>query len=169
LEFKRSVQGKCRKRKRKCVHCKELFTPDPRNRHHQTYCSKPECRKAGKSAAQQKWLLSGKGKGYFSGKENTIRVRQWRKDHPGYWKRGVSSAETPLQDLLNSQDIENKEDKETSAAAALQDFCLLQPALIIGLISSLTGNTLQDDIAQTVRRMIVSGQDIIGNAVKNTP
>ena len=167
METKRTVKKKRCRLKRKCLHCKELYTPDRRNRYHQKYCFKPECRKAGKSAAQQKWLKSGKGKGYFTGKENTNRVQQWRKEHPGYWKRGGSKTEKPLQDSINSQDIENKEDKGIFTAPALQDLCLLQPALFIGLIASLTGNTLQDDIAQTVHRMIDSGQDILCTAIKD--
>jgi hypothetical protein len=40
----------------------------------------------------------------------------------------------------------------------------LQPALIIGLIASLTGTTLQDEIARTTRRFIVSGKNILGNS-----
>jgi len=31
-------------RRRKCKCCRRLFRPDPRNRHHQRYCSQPRCR-----------------------------------------------------------------------------------------------------------------------------
>jgi hypothetical protein len=30
-------------RRRKCKCCRKLFRPDPRNRHHQRYCSQPQC------------------------------------------------------------------------------------------------------------------------------
>jgi len=95
------------------------------------------------------------------------RVQEWRKTHPGYWKRKKAHpAETSvaLQDLSNTQVIENTEGAEISQNHALQDLCFLQPALIIGLISNLTGSTLQDDIATTSRRFIDSGRDILGKA-----
>ena len=77
-----------RARPRKCLCCKELYTPDPRSRWHQKYCSKPQCRQASKRASQRRWLSSDKGAGYFQGSDNVARVQQWRKAHPGYWKRG---------------------------------------------------------------------------------
>jgi hypothetical protein len=54
------------------------------------------------------------------------------------------------------------EDERRLKSGALQDVCSLQPALLIGLIASLTGSTLQDDIAESSRRFIISGQDILG-------
>ena len=159
-----------KREKRNCLHCNELFQPDPRNYHYQEYCSKPPCRKASKAASQRRWLSSSKGEGYFSGKFNVERVQVWRKDHPDYCNRTKKKPAQPLQDLLNSQCIENKEDienAESSVSSSLQDLCLPQPALFIGLIANLTGITLQDDIAQTVRRFIDSGQDILGTAIKS--
>lgn len=150
-----------------CSNCNELFIPDARNRNRQKHCSKPECRKASKHCAQERWLNSDKGAGYFKNKDNVERVQQWRKVHPEYWKRKKAHpAETPvaLQDLSNTQVIENTEGSEISQNHALQDLCFLQPALIIGLISNLTGSTLQDDIATTSRRFIDSGRDILGKA-----
>lgn len=152
-----------RSRKRRiCRHCKELFIPDPRNHHHQQYCSKQQCRKASKRSAQKRWLASSKGDGYFSGTDNIRRVQQWREAHPGYWKKEGAKNLEPLQDLLNPQHIEIKGDK---TSFALQDLCLLQPALLIGLIATFTGNTLQDDIVHTARRLINSGQDILGGNI----
>jgi len=158
-----------KREKRNCLHCNELFQPEPRNSHHQEYCSKPECRKASKAAAQRRWLSSSKGEGYFSGKFNVERVQMWRKDHPDYCNRTKEKPAQPLQDLLNSQCIEIKDDtenEEISVSSTLQDLCFSQPALFIGLIANLTGITLQDDIVQTVRRFIDSGQDILGHAIK---
>lgn len=152
-----------------CINCNELYLPDARNRYHQKYCSKPQCRKASKRDAQQRYLRSEKGSECFSGEYNKRRVREWRKAHPGYWKRKkVQPAEPPvaLQDILNPQVIEKYDSSEISRNDALQDLCFLQPALIIGLISTLTGATLQDDIATTSRRLIDSGRDILG---KTTP
>lgn len=156
---------------RNCSNCNELFIPDARNRHHQRYCTREVCRKVSKRSAQERWLQSDKGAGYFSGDDNKRRVRQWRKEHPGYWKRKkVRPADSPvaLQDLLNSQVIEKPAGSEIPQNHALQDLYILQPALIIGLIATLTGSTLQDDIAATGRRLIDSGRDILGKTTPTT-
>jgi hypothetical protein len=159
-----------RVRQRKCRHCQQFYTPDPRNRRHQRYCSKPKCRQASKKDAQQRWLASSKGQGYFQGQDNVKRVQRWRAAHPGYSKRSGANRAKPLQDLLPSEVIENKEDSTTLNLGALQDIYLLQPAMIVGLIATLTGSTLQDDIAETSRRLVVSGRDILGSCPqKPTP
>jgi hypothetical protein len=44
----------------------------------------------------------------------------------------------------------------------LQDVCLSQPALLVGLISVLTGYGLQDDLAASIRKFISRGLDILG-------
>jgi hypothetical protein len=158
-----------RYRKQKCLYCKGYFIPDPRNKHHQKYCSKPQCRQASKKAAQQRWLSSEKGAGYFSDPYHVNRVQQWRREHPGYWKNTIARGIEPLQDVLSSQhnDIKGVTSiRDVLAQNALQDISFLQPALFIGLIASLTGSTLQDDIATTTRRFIDSGRDILCNAAK---
>lgn len=164
-------KARCRKRpeRRKCLYCKGYFTPDQRNRHHQQYCSKPECRLASKKASQQKWLSSKKGADYFSGEWNIARVQEWRREHPGYWKKRVSRQTEPLQDIIKLQDADINDVtkvRELLRQNALQDVSFLQPALFVGLIASLTGSTLQDDIAKTTRRFIDSGRDILCNATK---
>ncbi len=162
------LPSKQKSQQRNCLCCNELFIPDARNRHHQQYCDKPECRNASKRAAQQRWLNSSKAEGYFSGEYNVNRVRKWRKEHPGYWKRKKAQCTedvVALQDISNVQVTENKTDKEISQKHALQDICFVQPALIIGLIANLTGSTLQDDIAATSRRFIDFGRDILGKAM----
>jgi hypothetical protein len=73
-----------------------------------------------------------------------------------------AQRDNALQDVFPSQVVDNKTDKDILSRQALQDICSLQPALIIGLIANLTGSTLQDEIAQTTRRLIVSGSDILG-------
>jgi hypothetical protein len=45
------------------------------------------CRKASKAASQRCWRASPKGKDYFQGSANVLRVRVWRQAHPGYWRR----------------------------------------------------------------------------------
>ena len=84
--------------RRKCKCCLKLFRPDPRNRHHQRYCSVPACRAASKAASQARWLAVAENQGYFRGPVNVARVQAWRSHHPGYWrKRFVANGK------LNSQ------------------------------------------------------------------
>lgn len=169
METTPNVQCRGRAESRKCLCCKGYFTPDRRNRHHQKYCSKPECRLASKKASHQKWLSSIKGADYFSGEWNIARVQRWRLEHPGYWKNRTTKGTEPLQDVIKTQTTDIKydtKDRDLLQHNALQDLLFLQPALFVGLIASLTGSTLQDDIAQTTRRFIDSGRDILCNTTK---
>jgi hypothetical protein len=44
--------------RRRCLCCRKLFRPDPRNRRHQRYCSMSRCRAASKAASQARWLAA---------------------------------------------------------------------------------------------------------------
>ena len=147
---------------RKCRHCKQLFRPDYRNRHHQRYCSKPACRRQSKADAQRRWLQKPENQGHFRGPENRQRVQAWRKAHPGYWRKGKPQAQGPLQDLCRGQLPQTEPLTKGTVPAALQDFCLTQPALVVGLIATLTGSALQEDLVEAVRRLQRKGQDILG-------
>lgn len=147
-------------KKTKCCNCGRLFLPDCRNRNRQKYCREPECRKASKVASQRKWLKKPENKSYFKGPENIKRVQEWRKQNPGYWRRNRPKR-VALQDCLNEQPAENNEENGHFTNNALQDFLTVQPALIIGLISSIIGSPLQDDIDQALHRMQQFGQDIL--------
>ena len=129
-------------RRRTCRYCRQSCTPDPRNRWHQRYCSRPECRHAGKLAAQRRRPESEKGESIFPGSDNLRQVQQLRAAHPRYWKRS-----------------------ETKQADGLQDIAAMQPALLVGLTANLTGNTLQDHIAGTARRLVISGKGILGSSL----
>ena len=151
-----------RRRKRKCLHCGQFFLPDPRTHDRQRHCSAPDCRRASKAWRQRRWLSKEQNRDYFRDPANTARVQQWRKDHPGYWRRKVTKEETALQDDCSSQPVGVQEDTSGLTGLALQDDCLLQPAVVVGLISSLTGSALQDDIASSLRRLHARGQSILG-------
>ena len=107
----------------KCLHCHTFFTPDPRSKGRQTFCSLPDCRQASKKASQKKWLQKPQNQHYFSGPENVQRVRLWREKNPGYSKRSRigSSTSKPLQETLISQGTENKEETEALKQDPLQD------------------------------------------------
>ena len=106
-------------RRYKCLHCKKLFVPDYRNRERQGYCATPECRKAGKRARQQRWLSKPENSDYFRDAQNVERVQDWRKEHPGYWKRHPRKTAGTLQDACSAQPIAVKE----VAPLALQGGC----------------------------------------------
>ncbi len=146
-------------KKKKCRNCRGLFTPNPKSVNSQSYCFKSACRKASKKASQKKWLSKPENQDYFRGPGNVERVREWRRNNPGYWKK----AKTPnaLQDALSSQVVENKTEITHFTNDALQDFLQAQPPVIVGLIANFTGSALQDDIAATLLRMKKYGQDIL--------
>lgn len=155
------MRGK-RRRRRKCLCCKELFDPDARTADRQRHCGKQACRRASKAWRQRRWLSKAENRDYFRGPDNVERVRRWREQHPGYWRRGGRKGRAALQDDCGSQGVDAQKDASGLRARALQDDCLAQLPLFVGLISSLTDCALQDDIAQTIRRMQAQGQSILG-------
>jgi hypothetical protein len=52
------------------------------------------------------------------------------------------------------QPIEIRRDSGTLVPAALQDVIAAQPFVLIGLIANLTGSALQEDIAESSRRLL---------------
>ena len=84
--------------KRKCKHCQTLFAPDPRSAKRQRYCAQPACRQASKAASQHHWLQKPGNRDYFTGPTHLERVRQWRRAHPGYWRRHTTRPADALQD-----------------------------------------------------------------------
>lgn len=153
--------------RRKCRCCKKLFRPDYRNRHHQLYCSDPVCRQVSKRASQSRWARRGDTQNYFRGAEHVRRVQEWRKAHPGYWKRRKSmSGQDQAPDCQSVNPEQRSCNVPGSHLGTLQDlcppFCLAQDPAFLGLISLVTGSTLQDDIVATARQVLLRGQAIQG-------
>ena len=119
---------------RKCRNSQKLFLPDSRNQAKQKFCSEEGFRKASKAASQKRWLAKEENRNYFKGSDNVKRVQEWRKEKPRYWRRGDN---------------------------ALQDLLTAQSAVLVGLIATFTGDTLQDYIASTARNMQQLGNDIL--------
>ena len=149
------------KTKFKCLHCNEVHLSEPRNRGRQHYCPKLECRRASKASSQRQWTRRMENKNYFRGAENCERVRQWRKAHPGYWRKKIPEREVALQETCPSQEPANERVAQAAAPDALQDIWFSQPALLVGLISIVTGHALQEDIAASVRSFLTRGEDIL--------
>lgn len=149
-------------RRRKCRHCKQLFVPDPRNRYHQRFCSQPACQQARKAAQQRVWSQRSTNRDYWRGPEEVERVRQWRRTHPGYGKRRVQRTSATLQVVSSAQPTEDQPVKPQLTGSALQVLSPRQPPWVVGLISLVTGSTLQADIVATHRRLVARGQEILG-------
>lgn len=146
----------------KCLHCRELFLPDYRNRRRQRHCRKPPCRKVAKAESQRRWLARPENQLYFRGAENVRRVQEWRRRHPGYWRHKKPAGDDALQDRCPGQAPAPQAVAPSPPPSALQDLCSFQPAVLVGLISVLTGSALQEDIARTARSFFTRGQDILG-------
>src|SRR5208337_3940002 len=117
-------------RKRKCPCCGVFFTADSRNQRRQRYCSKPQCRKAGKAASQKRWLKIPENRDYFRGPVNVCRVQEWRKAHPGYSRKKGEA----LQDHLTGKPMHNPKVRPSFVPCALQEVLSSQPTVLIGLI-----------------------------------
>jgi hypothetical protein len=147
-------------KKRKCKNCHAFFPSDPRNASRQKYCRKEQCRKESKRASQRKWLEKPENQDYFCSPENTKRVQEWREAHPRYWRRKRSQPKTALQDPLNAQPADITDDNTDSVNNALQDFLIVQPFVLLGLIANITGNALQENIDTTLQHLQELGRDI---------
>jgi hypothetical protein len=143
--------------KHKCRNCHKLFRPDSRNQAKQEYCSEVDCRKASKAASQKRWLAKKENRNYFKGADNVKRVQEWRKENPGYWRRGDNA----LQDDSLEKTAIDQIDTSKLTEDALQDLLAAQSAVLVGLIATVTGDTLQDHIASTARNMQQLGNDIL--------
>jgi hypothetical protein len=164
----------------KCLHCREFFLPSPNNRRTQRYCSKAECRKASRAAAQAKWLNKAQNRCYFRGPENVERVRQWREGHPGYWRKKRPPLQDALQDLAPTQVTEeelvrvHEEDVSRGGCGslsqsrsldgnALQDLAGVQVPLLAGVVSLLIGDALQDRFAVFARELVDRGKRVLSS------
>jgi hypothetical protein len=162
----------------KCLHCREFFVPCPNNRRTQRYCSKAPCRKASKIAAQAKWLNKPQNRCYFRGPENVERVRRWREHHPGYGHKKRPPPADALQDLapiepspiepvtlneagLAADDFIVCEASIAPSAGALQDLASVQVPLLVGVVSLLVGDALQDRFAIFARQLIDRGMRVL--------
>ena len=148
--------------KRKCLCCREFYPPDHRNLRHQRYCSKPACRKESKAQSQRRWQQRPENQSYFRSPENCQRVKDWRKRNPGYWRKKKSATQGSLQEVFRTQLAQNEELTFKRVPDTLQDLFSMQPAVVVGLISMMTGSALQEDIVSTVGVLVRKGRDILG-------
>jgi len=153
-----SAPGHC-----KCRHCSEFFPPDPRNRYHQRYCAKPECRTASKRASQRQWESRPENRDYNRSAEKALKVRAWQTSHPGYWKRRREKRSV-LPELCFTQPSEGQADRGKAVRGVLPDLLVTQPPVVIGLIAQMTGSVLPEDIAVMTGRLIARGRALMGSS-----
>jgi len=108
------------------------------------------------------WLAKPENQDYFRDAENAQRVRDWQKEHPGYWKKTTRCRRRTLPDGCSEQATGVKEFAPSPPDRTLQDLCSMQTPLFVGLISMFVGSTLPDDIATSTRRLLLKGHDILG-------
>jgi hypothetical protein len=104
-------------KRRRCLHCRQLFHRHPRTRNQQKYCSAPTCRAASKKASQQRWLRKPENRDYFCGAQHVNRVQAWREKHPEYGRESRLSAD-PLQEMILAQPVEGN---KKTAGLVLQE------------------------------------------------
>lgn len=139
----------------KCLNCKKFFLSDARNLRHQKYCSQKACQQVSRRASHAKWRASPNGRDYFKGSAHVMRVQAWREKR----RKDALANEAVLQDDCQSEVADRQSD--SGCAVVLQDDCLDQNPLIIGLISQVSG-VLQDHIELVVKELHSKGQMILG-------
>ena len=148
-----------------CLNCNELYRRDPRNQGRQLYCCKVECRKASKRRSQAKWLSRPENRDYFKGPANGDRVRAWRANHPGYWKRSKLPRRGAKKETSKTQPVNNKEDEVSRSLVTqerpLQETLIIQEPFIVGLIDYVAGGALQENMEKTIRMLFSRGQDLL--------
>jgi hypothetical protein len=153
---------------RKCLQCKEFFLPDARNRRHQCYCPKPECRQASKAASQGRWRAKPENVDYDrANAKNAARVRAWQKAHPGYWKSRAKKRSVVLQDLLITEIADQQVHEEQDVSFVLRDLSRSQMPLVMGLIAHLGDLSYVEDIVTMANRLVARGQALMGKTTPN--
>lgn len=126
---------KKRGKKRKCLYCQILFTPDRYNDHHQQYCNgNDECKKASHRAASRKYRDKRRDDTSWKEKENE-RVKKWQKEHPGYWitkkNAKIISRDSVLRDFAQAQKV--------TSFPVLRDIVVYYSACLSGFIAHTAG------------------------------
>jgi hypothetical protein len=105
-------------------------------------------------------------------------VRRWRARHPGYWRKKAGKRPLALQDLaprevspsepltdkpagLAQGPLSASEPPGSVGADALQDLADLQVPLLVGVVSLLLGDALQDRFAEVARQLVDRGKRVL--------
>jgi len=155
--------------RRKCRCCGKFFVPDPRTEDRQHYCFQTACRQASKRISQQRWTSKHGNGDHFRGPSEVRRVQLWRRDHPGYWRKKTPSSQRGQGvDQQQANPDQSSRNVPRGLPGTLQDDCLTENPAFVGLISMVTGSTLQEDIAATTRQLLLRGRNILGGGLPET-
>ena len=148
---------------RKCLSCGRYFDPDRRVGVRQRYCAAESCRHASKLASHTRWRSKPENLDYFRGPVHVARVQAWRAAHPGYVRRRPSAPVLQDQCILQLDDPKEESVIRTGGGLApLQDLLGASAPVLAGLIAHLFQVTLQDEMADTTRRLVQLGTDVMG-------
>ena len=145
----------------KCRCCGKLFILDPRNVSRQHFCERSICRKASKAASQRRWLRKRGNGDHFRGEGEVRRVQRWRESHPGYWRNRRTSDQTQMPTAELDTMVQESRNAPGNDLGTLQDSFLARDPMFLGLISVITGSTLQDVIESMCRNLIARGCEIL--------
>jgi len=151
----------------KCLCCSDFFTPDYRHRRDQRCCSKPTCKRARQAASLKRWRAKPENRDFWRGDWNVNRVQEWRAAHPGYWKRARKRKQAPLQNAMKSLQVAELGASSTAEARdcvtkRVPELLKSESPVVVGLIAALTGDTLQNAIAETTARLFERGRAVMG-------
>jgi hypothetical protein len=146
-------------KKIRCKNCGNYFYPDNFNRHHQRYCSRHECRKASKAASSKAYRKKQSQDANFRRQESE-RVKRWQRKNSNYWKNRQKSTKKDEKNKV-LRDFAQVE-KLHSDIGVLRDIAKLQDAVLKGVIVTLTGDVLRDDINTFIRQMYDKGNEVSG-------
>jgi len=149
----------------KCLHCGEKYLPDARNRHHQRYCAKPECRGVSKAQSQRRWASKPENRKLYGNGDSTERVREWRKRNPGYRKRRNKQRAVVQRELLIEQAAGKEQVAETRVlerSGVQQDLWQNQRVLMVGLISHMADTVQQEIIVGMMDQFMSKGRAVLG-------
>lgn len=147
---------------RKCLSCGRYFDPDRRVGSRQRYCAAEACRHASKLASHKRWQSKPENLDYFRGPVHVARVQAWRAAHPGYERSRRSAPALQDQCILQLDDLKGESVvRTTPPLAPLQDLLGAAAPVLAGLIAHLFQVTLQEEIADTTRRLVQLGTDVM--------
>jgi hypothetical protein len=147
--------------RRRCLHCLQPFLPDYRNAYHQRFCSEPACQRASKQASQRRWLRKPENRNYFREPDNALRVRDWRRAHPGYWRPGRHRCEGAAKPQLAQTVAPATGVSAAPPSGTLKDFCRSKAPVFSELISQLSRCALKEDIAHLATLVVSEAQCIL--------
>ncbi len=147
----------CRQfRRRKCRYCRKLFSPHPAIGNRQICCASDACKRAKKAADNRRFAR--RNPDYHRGPVAVKRVRAWRRENSGYWKRprrrssDASLSQAPLQAELTPERLELDMVTAQERVDALQEELVAQFTLIQGLAAHLTGCALSAELFPVLSR-----------------